>query len=120
MVPAGEVRTGGARVLSARSAQGSAGAALPVPAGRADCLAAHLKGSLEELEAAVRARPPGSENPDSPASVRRWLGRRKDEVRARLVTVKGLIPERFTGVEPTLADSGSSWTATRCCGSCGR
>ena len=85
-----------------------------------DCLAAHLKGSLEELEGAVRAaeeadtraeaveqaRPPGAGNPDSPASVRRWLGRREHGVRVLLVIIKGLIPERFTGVEPTLAGFG--------------
>ena len=79
-----------------------------------DCLAAHLKGSLEELEAAVRAAE-GAEtraeaadagSPEGPASVLRWLGRREGWVRALPVTVKGLIPERFTGVEPTLAGFG--------------
>ena len=79
-----------------------------------DSLAAHLKGSLEELEAAVRAAE-GAEtraeaadagSPEGPASVLRWLGRREGWVRALPVTVKGLIPERFTGVEPTLAGFG--------------
>ena len=82
-----------------------------------DCFAARVRGSLEQLEAAVRvaeraatraaaveaARPPGQ---GSLASAQRWLGRRLHWVSGLLVTVKGLYPERFTGVEPTLAGFG--------------
>ncbi len=82
-----------------------------------DCLAARVTGSLEEVEAAVRvaegaasraaaveqARPPGQ---GSLASAQRWLGRRVQWVVVLLVTVKGLHPERFTGVAPTLAGFG--------------
>ena len=82
-----------------------------------DCLCAHVTGSLEEVEAAVRvaegavsrqaaveqARPPGQ---GSPASAERWLGRRVQWVVGLLVTVKGLYPERLTGVAPTLAGFG--------------
>ena len=95
-----------------------------------DCLAAHVTGSLEELEAAVaqageaatraaagaQARPPGE---CSLASAQRWLQRRMGWVEALLVTVKGLCPERFAGVAPTLAgfgqqlDSGSVLRALR-------
>ena len=82
-----------------------------------DCLAAHVRGSLEDCEAAVRvaegaaswgaaveaARPPGL---GSLASAERWLRRRVQWVAAVLVVVKGLYPERFAGVEPTLAGFG--------------
>ena len=82
-----------------------------------DCFAAHVTGTLEALEAAVRvaeaaatraaaverARPPGQ---GGLASAERWLGRRVQWVAALLVTVKGLCPERFTGVAPTLAGFG--------------
>ena len=82
-----------------------------------DCFAAWIKGSLEEQEEPVRVaeraatqaeaveqvRPPGE---CSLASAQRWLKRRRQWVRALLVTVKGLYPERFTGVEPTLAGCG--------------
>ena len=82
-----------------------------------DCLAAHVTGSLEELEAAVaqageaatraaagaQARPPGE---CSLASAQRWLQRRMGWVEALLVTVKGLCPERFAGVDATLAGFG--------------
>lgn len=84
-----------------------------------DCLAAHVRGSLEELEevalvaeqAATRAaavdqvRPPGQ---GSLVSAQRWLARRVQWVRALLVTVKGLYPERFAGVPPTLAGFGQA------------
>ena len=82
-----------------------------------DCFAAHVTGTLEELEAAVRiteeaasravaverARPPPQ---GSLASAERWLERRVQWVAVLLVTVKGLCPERFTGVVPTLAGFG--------------
>lgn len=82
-----------------------------------DCFAAWVKGSLEEQEQAVRVaeqavtragaaeqlRPPGE---CSPASAQRWLQRRVQRVRLLLVAVKALYPERFTGVEPTLAGFG--------------
>lgn len=82
-----------------------------------DCFAAHVTGSLEEVEAAVRvssgaasraaaverARPPPQ---GSLASAERWLERRVEWVAVLLVTVKGLCPERFTGVAPTLAGFG--------------
>ncbi len=82
-----------------------------------DCLAAHVTGTLEELEAAVvqagkaatqaaageRARPPGE---CSLVSAQRWLQRREQWVEALLVTVRGLYPERFAGVAPTLAGFG--------------
>ena len=79
-----------------------------------DCFNARRPGSLDELEAAAREaeraaswnaaveklRPPGQ---GSPASAERWLKRRVQWVSGVLVAVKGLHPERFTGVEPTLA-----------------
>ena len=82
-----------------------------------DCFAAWVKGSLEEQEEPVRVaegaatqalavervRPPGE---CSLASAQRWLQRRMQWVGVLLVTVKGLYPERFTGVEPTLAGFG--------------
>ena len=82
-----------------------------------DCLAAWVKGSLEELEeplwavvsgatqsaAAEAARDPGE---CSLASAQRWLQRRKQWVQEVLVTVKGLFPERFEGVPPNLAEFG--------------
>ena len=82
-----------------------------------DCFAAWIKGSLEEQEQAVRVaegaatqteavervRPPGECNL---ASAQRWLQRRMQWVGVLLVTVKGLYPERFTGVAPTLAGCG--------------
>jgi hypothetical protein len=84
-----------------------------------DCLAAHVRGSLEDLEAAAGAaeqaatraaaaeqiRPPGQ---GSLVSAQRWLGRRVQWVRVLLVTVKGLCPERFTGVDATLAGFGQA------------
>ena len=82
-----------------------------------DCFAAHVRDTLEELEEAVRvteeaasravaverARPPPQ---GSLASAERWLERRVQWVAVLLVTVKGLCPERFTGVVPTLAGFG--------------
>ena len=82
-----------------------------------DCFAAWVKGSLEELEEPLRAallavtqtaateqaRPPGE---CSLASAQRWLRQRQQWVRVALVTVKGLYPERFEGVLPSLAEFG--------------
>ena len=82
-----------------------------------DCFAAWIMGSLEEQEEPLRVaeggatqaeaveqvRPPGE---CSLASAQRWLKRRMQWVGDLLVTVKGLYPERFTGVEPTLAGFG--------------
>ena len=82
-----------------------------------DCFAAWVQGSLEAQEQAVRVaeesatqaeavaqvRPPGE---CSLASAQRWLKRRMQWVGELLVTVKGLYPERFTGVAPTLAGFG--------------
>ena len=82
-----------------------------------DCFAAHVTGTLEELEEAVRvtegaasravaaeqARPPPQ---GSLASAQRWLGRRVRWVQALLAIAKGLCPERFSGVPPTLAGFG--------------
>ena len=82
-----------------------------------DCFAAWVEGSLEAQEQAVQVaaraatrasaveqvRPPGE---CSLASAQRWLARRVRWVRELLVTVKGLYPERFTGVEPSLAGFG--------------
>ena len=82
-----------------------------------DCFNARMPGSLEALEAAAREaaraaswnaaveklRPPGQ---GRPASAERWLKRRVQWVSGLLVAVKGLAPERFTGVEPTLAGFG--------------
>ena len=79
-----------------------------------DCFNARMPGSLEALEAAAREaaraaswnaaveklRPPGQ---GRPGSAERWLKRRVQWVSGLLVAVKGLAPERFTGVEPTLA-----------------
>ena len=53
--------------------------------------------------AVEKLRPPGQ---GSPASAERWLKRRVQWVSGLLVAVKGLAPERFTGVEPTLAGFG--------------
>lgn len=76
-----------------------------------DCLAAQVKGSLEQIEEAVRAaaagsreqaveqlRPPGE---CGLAGGLRWLRRRVQWVRALLVVVKGLCPEPLAGVGPT-------------------
>ena len=82
-----------------------------------DCFAAWVKGTLEEVEeplrvavmgmtqtaAAEQARPPGE---CSLESAQRWLRRRQQWVRVALVTVKGLYPERFEGVQPSLAEFG--------------
>ena len=82
-----------------------------------DCFAAWIKGSLEEQEAPVRVaetagtqaeaveqvRPPGE---CTLASAQRWLRRRVQWVWMLLVAVKALYPERFTGVDPTLAGFG--------------
>ena len=83
-----------------------------------DCLAAQVKGSLEQIEEAVRAaeqagsreqaveqlRPPGE---CGLAGGLRWLRWRVQWVRALLVVVKGLCPEPLAGVEPTLEAFGA-------------
>ena len=82
-----------------------------------DCFAAWVKGSLEEQEgpvrvaeaaviqaqAAERVRPAGE---CSLASAQRWLQRRAEWIWMVLAAVKTLYPERFTGVEPSLAGFG--------------
>lgn len=82
-----------------------------------DCFAAWVQGSLEEqeepvrvaegagtqAEAVERVRPPGA---CQLASAQRWLRRRVEWVRSLLMGVKALYPERFTGVEPSLAGCG--------------
>lgn len=82
-----------------------------------DCFAAWVQGSLEEQEETLRsaqgaatqaaaaelARPPGE---CTVASAQRWLKRRRQWADELLATVKGLYPERFAGVAPTLAGFG--------------
>lgn len=77
-----------------------------------DCLASHVSGSLDEVEAAVDAveQAPSVESAadglrediDLPGAVR-WTRRRLRWVRALLVTLVGLMPERFASCAPTLA-----------------
>lgn len=83
-----------------------------------DCLAARVSGTLEAVEATVREasrartleeaanrlREPGTVQL---AGAQRWLGRRRKWVRAALVTVKGLLPGRFEGTQPTLEAFGA-------------
>lgn len=77
-----------------------------------DCFAAHVKGTLEEIEASVQAadRAPSQAAAASEArpecglaGALRWLRRRQVWVASVLGTVKSLLPERFAGGAPTLA-----------------
>ena len=83
-----------------------------------DCFAAHVPGTLEQLEATVRTVE-GTGSVTAAARVEsvvrqphcvplvtvalwRWARRRVRWVAQLLRTVKGLLPERFAGVDPTL------------------
>lgn len=78
-----------------------------------DCLAARWSGPLAEIEAAVKAveQAPSLEAAattqrleiELPGALR-WLRRRVQAVQRTLVVLKGLLPEYFAHVAPTLAD----------------
>ena len=123
VVPAGPLRVGPARVLPARAAAGGLGAALHLPGGGAhgEPVAGLFRGVGERLPGGAGAGGAGggkgrdagggggaaaAPRECSPASAQRWLQRRLQRVRLLLVAVKALYPERFTGVEPTLAGFG--------------
>ena len=102
----------GARVRRFRCLQ-SGGTVSLLP----DCLAARLSGTLEEVEATVRAveefpnlreaadeaRPHGV----GEAAARRWTQRRALLVQACLELLRSLYPAHFADVEPTLAAFGA-------------
>ena len=76
-----------------------------------DCLAARLPGTLAEVEAVVR-HVEQSDNQEAACSalrleielpgVLRWVRRRVQAIHRSLVTLKGLMPERFGGCAPSL------------------
>jgi hypothetical protein len=79
----------------------------------ADCFAARFPGDLRDLEQVVdevervgavelAARIVRGHDVVLPSAIR-WTRRRLNAVRASLVTLIGLMPERFAGCEPTLA-----------------
>jgi hypothetical protein len=79
----------------------------------ADCFAARFPGTLHEIEDVVEevarsgcvelaARIVRGQDVLLPGAIR-WTRRRLNTVRATLVTLIGLMPERFAGCEPTLA-----------------
>ncbi len=77
----------------------------------ADCFAARLSGTLQELEAAVLQVEQSPSLEAAVAQMRvdtglpgvlRWIRRRVKPIYASLSTVKGLYPERFLECEPTL------------------
>jgi hypothetical protein len=77
-----------------------------------DCLAAHLPGSLAELEAVVGSVEQARSLEAACADLRleielpgvlRWVRRRVQSVHASLHLLKGILPELFEGCEPTLA-----------------
>jgi hypothetical protein len=76
-----------------------------------DCLAARLPGTLAEVEEVVgvieQARSLESACADLRLQIElpgvlRWVRRRVQAIHASLNTLKGLMPERFTGCEPRL------------------
>jgi hypothetical protein len=81
-----------------------------------DCLAARLRGSLDDLErvvAAAEAAPSVEEAADKlrpdielPGGVR-WVRRRLGAVRAALLALVTIAPERFDSCRPTLHDVGA-------------
>jgi hypothetical protein len=77
-----------------------------------DCLAAHLPGTLAELEAVVGGVEQARSLEAACAELRleielpgvlRWVRRRVQSVHAALHLLKGILPELFEGCEPTLA-----------------
>ncbi len=78
-----------------------------------DCLAARLPGSLVALEAAVAEAERASSVEAAANRVRpddiglvcaiRWTQRRLHGVHANLTTLRGLMPEHFSGCTPTVA-----------------
>lgn len=79
----------------------------------ADCFASRLPGTLREVEEVVTeveelgaveaaAHVVRHNEVSLPAAIR-WVRRRLNPVRATLVTLIGLMPERFAGCSPTLA-----------------
>ncbi|NEV65466.1 hypothetical protein, partial [Thiorhodococcus minor] len=81
-----------------------------------DCLAAHLSGTLSEVEALVRAaeQAPSLEalcdserlDIELPGALR-WIRRRVQGVHALLTTLKGLLGAAFVSVAPTLTAFGA-------------
>jgi hypothetical protein len=76
-----------------------------------DCLAAHLRGTLAEVEAVVGAVEQAKSLEAACAKLRldiglpgvlRWVRRRVQAIHASLNTLKGLMPEHFAGCEPRL------------------
>ncbi len=76
-----------------------------------DCLSARLPGTLAEVEAVVGAVETAKSVEAACSQLRldielpgvlRWVRRRVQAIHASLNTLKGLMPERFTGCEPKL------------------
>ena len=77
----------------------------------ADCFAARLTGSLQEVEAVVVAVEQASSQEAAADALRpdielpgalRWARRRLKAVHAALILLLGLFPDRFCGCQPTL------------------
>ena len=78
-----------------------------------DCLAARVPGTLAEVDASCPSRragqePGGGVYESAPSEIElpgvlRWVRRRVQAIHASLNTLKGLMPERFAGCEPSLA-----------------
>lgn len=79
-----------------------------------DCLAARFPGALVEIEAVVACLEQARSLEAAADAVRtddvglvgamRWALRRRRAVQANLLTLKGLLPERFLNYAPTMAD----------------
>lgn len=79
-----------------------------------DCLAARLSGTLVALEAvvALAEKAPSLEAAANDArtddvglvGAMRWTRRRREQVHANLLTLKGLMPERFVDCAPSVAE----------------
>jgi hypothetical protein len=86
-----------------------------------DCFASRVKGQLIDIEKAadqaehhegslvdlaVRLRPTANEHQDADHvdGLLKWIRRRRRWVIAALTTAIGLLPEKFAGRQPTLAD----------------
>jgi hypothetical protein len=79
----------------------------------ADCFAARLPGTLAEIEEVVLGVEQAPSQEKAVESMRteielagalRWMRRRLSLVRAALITLVGLLPALFLGVQPTITD----------------
>jgi hypothetical protein len=88
-----------------------------------DWFAARLTGGLCEVEAVVRGAEQAPSREAACAGLRldielpgalRWMGRRVQSVHSALHLLKGLLPERFSGCEPTLTAFGERLGSPTC------